>query len=94
MTYVQPTRFASSQHVSEFKKENAESGSDDNAPLCIDGFFNNLNCLAVFLAHTIDSLHRATSDYGEEEVRLPCDLLTSSLQIYQQLFVELLNLQI
>ena len=63
---VHLTRFASSQHVSEFKKENGESGSDDNAPLCIDGFFNNLNCLAVFLAHIIDSLHRATSEFDEK----------------------------
>ena len=56
-------RFASSQHVSEFKKESGDGGA---ATLCVDGFFNNLNCLAVFLAHTIDSLHRATSDYDEE----------------------------
>ena len=59
-------RFASSQHVSEFKKES------DGETLCIDGYFNNLNCLAVFLAHIIDSLHIATADEcdvdGEESV--------------------------
>ena len=63
-------RFASSQHVSEFKKESGEGGGGGGGAtptLCIDGFFNNLNCLAVFLAHIVDSLHRATCDYDGEE---------------------------
>ena len=48
--------------MSEFKKE-----SDGEETLCIDGYFNNLNCLAVFLAHIIDSLHIATADECDEE---------------------------
>jgi hypothetical protein len=55
------SRIISTQYMSTAKM------STGGSSVCIDGHFNNLNCLAIGLAHVLSSLHRATAARGGED---------------------------